>query len=325
MIPDYVHPVLQKSVGHLLKDVPRGKGEPPMCKVIPIPAPSTVTTTKPPATLTYWLHPAPPSYKQTSPTNKSGRKAKTCLMAALNVTPDSFSDGSEHNTLPSALSYVEESVSSGAGIIDIGGYSTRPGAAFVSTKEEIQRVTPVVEAIRSAQNNETYYKTPISIDTFRPEVAEAAIKAGANIINDVYAFTGPQSEWQRDEEALETMNKMKQIAREYATPVVLMHSRADAGKDKSYSAYAYAEQAGTSAVVEGVRVELGSKVELIVKGKGGVRRWLVIVDPGIGFSKTVEDNLELLRNGAKVVDDVDIGRGESIILSYIQTNPQSPT
>lgn len=315
MIPDYIHPVLRKTVGTLFNNVPRNESDPPMRKVLPFPSLPHVPSSnpiEPPATLTYWLHPSPSHISPS--TLQTDNKPKTRLMATLNVTPDSFSDGSDHTTLSGAVSYVQQSVSSGADIIDIGGYSTRPGAAFVSADEEVQRVVPVVQAIRSNSDDENIRKIPISVDTFRWEVAEAAIKTGANVINDVYAFTGPKSypgPWQEDEDALQTMDKMKAISRQYATPVVLMHSRGDAGENKEYSAYAYAKSLGMSAVIEGVRSELGGKVERIVKGKGGVRRWLVIADPGIGFSKTVKDNLELLRHGAQVVENVKIGQGES--------------
>jgi len=247
-------------------------------------------------------------------------------MATLNVTPDSFSDGSEHNTLCAALSYAEESAAAGADIIDVGGYSTRPEAGFVSVNEESERISPVVRAIRA---NEATRMIPISIDTFRPEVAEAAILAGANVINDVYAFTGSKSllgSWKQDDEALSIMGKMKQLGRKFATPVVLMHSRGDAGQGRCYSSYSYAKKNGTTTVVEGVRTELGDKVECIVKGKGGLRRWLIIVDPGIGFSKTVADNLELLRNGSKLIENIEIGQGKydvvyisfRILISIIQ-------
>ncbi|KXN93370.1 Folic acid synthesis protein fol1, partial [Leucoagaricus sp. SymC.cos] len=281
IIPTYIHPVLGS------------------------PAPGDII--KPPPTLTYWLHPTSlasrPSYLNPKP--------KTRIMATLNVTPDSFSDGSDYNSMSTALPYVEQSVTAGADIIDVGGYSTRPGADFVSVDQEIERVTPTVQAIRSLPN-EAARSIPISVDTFRWKVAEKAILAGANIINDVYAFTGPKhlpDAWQKDEDALQIMENMKRVARKFATPVVLMHSRGDAGQDQDYSAYAYAERNGTSAVIEGVRTELGDQVEKIVKGKGGLRRWLVIADPGIAFSKTVVDNLELLRNGSKIVEDTTIGQG----------------
>lgn len=104
------------------------------------------------------------------------------------------------------------------------------------------------------------------------------------------------------------MQEMKALSREFCVPVVLMHARGDAGSNKDYSEYAYG---GSMQVVEGVRRELGVKVDRIVRGKGGVRRWLIVVDPGIGFSKTVDGNLELLRNASAVTADVSIGPGES--------------
>ena len=98
---------------------------------------------------------------------------------------------------------------------------------------------------------------------------------------------------------------MKQVARKYAVPVVLMHSRGEAGSNQDYGKYSYASEA----VVEGVRIELGEKIDRIVKGKGGLRRWMIIVDVGVGFSKTVEGNLELLRSASKVTADCPMGPG----------------
>ena len=237
-------------------------------------------------------------------------KFKTQLMATLNTTPDSFSDGSKHNTLEAGMEYVRKSVAAGSSIVDIGGYSTRPGALFVSPEEETERVVPFVKGIRSDQSQEVK-DVLISIDTFRPEVARPAIEAGANCINDVYAFSGEKSYGELTEEEKErsekVMEDMKAIAREYATPVVFMHSRDDAGQNKDYAKY---RAAGPhEAVVEAIRVELGDKVNKIVKGKGGVRRWLVIADPGVGFSKSLEGNLETLRKVSKVTADVRVGEG----------------
>ncbi|KAL1754326.1 Dihydropteroate synthase-like protein [Schizophyllum commune] len=305
MIPDYVHPSFCKSISRMVSSLASTSAEPPLKRVIPIPrlplSSSTEATeygvTSVPETLTSW------TYTSANP----GRDA--LLMSTLNVTPDSFSDGAEHNQLSDALAYVHESVSAGASIIDIGGYSTRPGAAYVSPDEEIQRAVPVVQAMRATDGSAR--DVPISVDTFRPEVAEAAIQAGANCINDVYAFMGadayPFDDAERKAKSDAVLASMKDIAGRYAVPVVLMHSRGDAGKNKDYSAYTYAGEG--AAVVEGVRVELGDIVERVVRGKGGVRRWLVIVDPGVGFSKTVEGNLALLRDGAQVVADVLIGPG----------------
>uniref|UniRef100_A0A8H7XQC3 Pterin-binding domain-containing protein n=1 Tax=Psilocybe cubensis TaxID=181762 RepID=A0A8H7XQC3_PSICU len=257
--------------------------------------------------------------------------SKTHVMATLNVTPDSFSDGAKHDALPAAIRYATNSVAAGASIIDVGGYSTRPGAAFVSVEDEISRVHPAIKSMRDVdiltnlashtlsaassfeQVIEKVMNVPISVDTFRWEVAEAALNAGANCINDVYAFTGPDS-WPlssasdpgKGHAEIECMEGMKRVARAYAVPVILMHSRGDAGRNKDYSPYEYAGHDGP-ATLEGVRVELGRKVEKIIKGKGGLRRWFVVVDPGIGFSKSVNGNLEVLKRAADIVADVKVG------------------
>ncbi|KAM6501277.1 Dihydropteroate synthase-like protein [Amanita muscaria] len=300
MIPDYEHPVLKKTVKTLLSELPINPDSQPMLKVIPFPrypAPGseTLSELQVPDTLTYWTHP------QRTERRKSATipRHQTQIMAIINVTPDSFSDGTQYESVPAALEHARGAVEVGASVVDIGGYSTRPGAQFVSTEQEIARVQPVVEAIRNS-GEEKLKNTIISVDTFRPGVAEAAVQSGANCINDVCAFTGP--EWwkgdQATDEAEEYMRRMKEVARKYAVPVVLMHSRGDAGENKDYTMYSYAEEA----VVEGVRIELGDKVERVVRGKGGLRRWMVIVDIGIGFSKTVEGNLELLRSATRITE-----------------------
>ena len=300
MIPDYIHPVLLKSVSNLLKQVAHADAS-PMNKVLPwCRFPITASSVHPfgisiPKTLMHWTY---------SSSALVGAR-KTHVMATLNVTPDSFSDGAKHNALSAALSYAATSVAAGATIIDIGGYSTRPGAAYVSVEDEISRVVPAVKALRDPAISPNTVQIPISVDTFRWEVAEEAIKAGANCINDVYAFSGPDS-WPlptaHAKDLTHTIN-LKAIARKYAVPVVLMHSRGDAGQNKDYSQYSYA----SASTLEGVRVELGAKIDQIVIGKGGVRRWLVIVDPGIGFSKTLQGNIEVLRNARSIVADILVG------------------
>ncbi|KAJ7057090.1 Dihydropteroate synthase [Mycena amicta] len=295
IIPDFVHPVLLRKISALLASLALPISTPPMLKVIPFPqCPPSMDSPflqSVPPTLTYWTL----SGSQISP--------GTRVMATLNATPDSFSDGSMHNTLSAALQYAEAAVAAGASILDVGGYSTRPRAAFVTPEEEISRVVPCISAIRASHT-----QLPMSIDTFRPVVARAAISAGANCINDVYAFTGPDSHPLTEYDAPnQCMAEMKCLARQFAVPVILMHSRGDAGTNKDYSAYDYV--GARSAVVEGIRVELGAKVDLIVKGKGGVRRWLIIADPGVGFSKTLEGNLQVLRGAASVTAEVDIGTG----------------
>ncbi|EJF56109.1 Dihydropteroate synthase [Dichomitus squalens LYAD-421 SS1] len=320
MIPNYVIPGTEKTVGTLLSEVViQPTPSDAMHKVVPFPHyplphvekdPTRPEVRLPPVppTATYWTYPITP---RASSSTQSPHK--TYIMATLNATPDSFSDGSVHYALPDALSYAAGAVAAGANIIDIGGYSTRPGAAYVSPEDEFSRVVPVIQAIRDGGGVPTptlsgqsslkakIAQTLISVDTFRWEVAEEAVHAGANCINDVYAFGG--MEYPPNEASEVHFAKMRQVARDLAVPVVLMHSRGLAAENKDYAAYEYARDAtsGRGAVVEGVRVELGAKVERAVRGPGGIRRWLVIVDPGVGFSKTLEGNLELLRDAASVV------------------------
>ena len=302
MIPDFVHPILKRTIATLLREVTAHSADPSMEKILPFPRYPAKDTSRSPETLTHWTY--------------AGRTSKTHLMATLNATPDSFSDGSTHNTISTGLEYARTSTIAGAGIIDVGGYSTRPGAAFVTSEEEIARVEPIIKAIR-AENLTS--NVPVSIDTFRVDVARAALLAGANCINDVYAFTGPDG-YNSPAAVEQHLAKMRALAREFAVPCVLMHSRGDAGKNKEYSQYSYA--GADMAVLEGVRVELGKTIEKIVVGKGGVRRWLVVVDPGIGFSKSVEGNLQLLRNASSVVSDVYTGEGKLGFVSFL-VFPQS--
>lgn len=194
---------------------------------------------------------------------------RSYIMGTLNITPDSFSDGGLHNTVPAAVAYAESAVKNGADIIDIGGCSTRPGAAEVSVEEEIRRVVPVIKALRAAN-----IAVPISIDTFRASVASAAVEAGANCVNDVRALREPG---------------FTTVVKSLGVPVVMTHSRgADAGADKGY---------GFAGVMEGVKAELGLQVRSALDA--GVRRWNMIIDPGIGFSKSVAGNLDLIRDLAK--------------------------
>ncbi|CDO72112.1 hypothetical protein BN946_scf184962.g55 [Trametes cinnabarina] len=322
MIPDFVIPTTGMTVqASLAALMAQPSSDPAMYKVIPFPRyplPNHrgdkrighVQVRPVPPTATYWTFPVTsfPSHNKQPP-------RKTYIMATLNATPDSFSDGSAHYNLPDALSYANSAVSDGANIIDIGGYSTRPGASYVSPEEEFSRVVPVVQAIRGLWQ-EGAVTTPggkmpsiaktaatlISVDTFRWEVAEESVHAGANCINDVYAFTGP--DWPATDRSAQHFAKMRQVTRDLAVPVILMHSRGPASANKDYSQYDYAADGdGRGAVLEAVRVELGAKVNAAVKGRGGIRRWLVIVDPGLGFSKTVEGNLEVLRDSSSVVSE----------------------
>lgn len=190
------------------------------------------------------------------------------VMGILNVTPDSFSDGgAEEAAAPRALAMLE----AGADIIDVGGESTRPGAAPVSEGEEIARVVPVIAALRSAT------KAAISIDTMKPGVALAAVSAGANIWNDVFALQAPG--------ALETAASLHK-------PVVLMHMQ---GEPRTMQAEPYYDD-----VVAEVIAFLRARVAA-AEAKGVADIW---VDPGIGFGKTVEHNLALLNAVARIKREV---------------------
>ena len=300
MIPDYTMPTFSKPIKQLLDDfidTPTPKNT-PMRKVMPFPQyppshPSSGLERLGPLTAAYWTL-----------TSAGESISKTYIMATLNATPDSFSDGFANDELPAALKFTSQAIAAGADIIDVGGYSTRPHAKHVETDEEIRRVIPVIKGIRGAD-----YSTLISIDTFRPEVAKAAVLAGANCINDVYAFAGP--EYPLTEAGAQHFLAMRKIARDLAVPVILMHSRGEASVNKSYGHYGCVGEVKGKDVVRGVRVELGEKVDAAVRGRGGLRRWLVVVDPGIGFSKTVEGNLALLRRASllTVMEDNNVLRG----------------
>ncbi|MCL9675086.1 dihydropteroate synthase [Acinetobacter sp. ACZLY 512] len=184
------------------------------------------------------------------------------VMGILNVTPDSFSDGGKHNSKVAAIVHAQQMIADGASIIDIGGESTRPGASMVEVEEEIQRVVPVVEAL--AQKN-----VIISIDTSQPRVIEAAVAAGAHIWNDVRALTRPG--------ALEMAARLN-------IPVIIMHMRGEPTTMNQLDQY--------DNVIEDVIDELQQRVQAALSA--GIRQEHIIVDPGFGFAKNVQQNLTLL-------------------------------
>jgi len=199
---------------------------------------------------------------------------RTYIMGVLNVTPDSFSDGGQFNSKPAAIAHGKSMVAGGADIIDVGGQSTRPGAEIISLDEELNRVVPVVKALRSS-GNENYSPIPehilISVDTFRAEVAAAGIKAGANIINDV---TGGMS----DEEMLPLVAKL-------GVPVILMHMRGTPETMQQMTDY--------QDLIGEIYQFFQARIEAAIAC--GVNREQIIIDPGIGFAKTYEHNIEILR------------------------------
>ena len=186
-------------------------------------------------------------------------------MGILNVTPDSFSDGGLFAKKDDAINYVKQMIADGAGIIDVGGESTRPGASEVSVNEELQRVIPVIETIRE------FSDITISIDTSKPEVMREAIKAGANMINDVNALQA--------DKAVET-------AVELNVPVCLMHMQGKPRTMQSNPEY--------TDVVKEVISFLKNRIS--VCQNAGMKNKNIIVDPGFGFGKTLEHNLTLFKH-----------------------------
>jgi len=187
-------------------------------------------------------------------------------MGILNVTPDSFSDGGEFFSLDRAVAHAEQMIAEGADIIDIGGESTRPGSAFVSEAEELQRVIPVIERLTAKSS------VPISIDTTKSSVARAAIAAGAEIVNDISAL-------RFDPLIADEAAKAK-------AGLVLMHSR---GTPKTMQQLPPVLDI-MSEVISGLRNGV------LVAAERGVARESIAIDPGIGFGKTLEQNVELIAN-----------------------------
>lgn len=183
---------------------------------------------------------------------------RTLIMGILNVTPDSFSDGGRYNRVDAALRHAEEMLEAGADIIDIGGESTRPGHQPVGQEEELERVLPVIEALRRELP-----QAPISVDTYKAEVARQALEAGAHIINDIW---GCKKE-----------PEMAHVAARYGCPLILMHNR----PERRYERF-----------VEEVKADLLASVALAKAA--GVKDDQIWLDPGIGFAKTGEDNLVLM-------------------------------
>lgn len=213
-----------------------------------------------------------PNYKVTS-RDKTLNLSQPHIMGILNVTPDSFSDGGRFNALDSALSHAKEMISAGATIIDIGGESTRPNAAIVATNEELQRVVPVVKAIRHQLGDGVW----LSIDTSNPTVMQAAFEAGADIWNDVRAL--------KREGAAEMAAKLD-------IPIMLMHMRGEPTTMNSLAQY--------DNVIKEVSAELAARIAEVTSL--GVKREKMIIDPGFGFAKNYEHHCALLSELERLQD-----------------------
>ena len=198
---------------------------------------------------------------------------KTLVMGILNTTPDSFSDGGKHHSYDAACAQADILIQQGATLIDVGGESTRPGADPVSAHEEIERTRPVIDHIRK-----TYPNQLISIDTTKATVAEAALEAGADIINDI--------------SALKHDPDMAPLAAHTKAGVILMHKQGTPQTMQKNPTY--------QNVVEEVRRHLSERLQAATQM--GIADQACIIDPGIGFGKTLEHNLDLLRNLARFTE-----------------------
>ncbi|MCM1542140.1 MAG: dihydropteroate synthase [Blautia sp.] len=186
-------------------------------------------------------------------------KGHTYVMGILNVTPDSFSDGGRWNGRDRALKRVEEMVQEGADIIDIGGESTRPGYTPISAEEEIARTAPVIQAVKAN------FDVPVSLDTYKGNVAEAGIAAGADLINDIRGL-------KRDDKIASVISKSN-------LPCCLMHNR---------------ENADYESFLEDVAADLRESLQLAEQA--GIDKGKILLDPGVGFAKSYEQNLEVIRH-----------------------------
>ena len=184
---------------------------------------------------------------------------KTYVMGILNVTPDSFSDGGRYSIPELAVEQAEKMIKEGADLIDVGGESTRPGYDRISDEEEIQRVVPVVRELKKK------FDIPVSVDTYKSGVAEAVLDEGADLINDIWGFRADE--------------KMAELAARFDVPVCLMHNR-DNTEYKDF-----------------MRDVVGDlKKSLAIAKKYGVKKDKIILDPGVGFGKTYEQNLSVIKH-----------------------------
>lgn len=190
---------------------------------------------------------------------------KAAIMGILNVTPDSFSDGGCYTSMDKALKQVEQMIAAGVHVIDVGGESTRPGASFVTAREEIERVVPVIRAIKEK------YDILVSIDTYKSETAQAALEAGADIVNDVWAglYDG----------------KMLDLVAKSGVPYILMHNQEEEGYDE---------------ITQDVLVFL--KERIAAARAAGIKKENIWIDPGFGFSKAASDNISLLKGLERITD-----------------------
>lgn len=183
---------------------------------------------------------------------------RTYIMGILNVTPDSFSDGGDFESVEAAVEHAKEMINEGADIIDLGGESTRPGHNYVDIKEEIRRIVPVVKRLKEEID------IPISVDTYKSEVAEEALKLGVEMINDIWG--------------LRKDNNMAKVIGKYNAKVCIMHNQEGTEYSKD--------------IMESIKDFLRESISIAIEA--GIKKENIVLDPGIGFGKTFEQNLEVL-------------------------------
>ncbi|MGT2832884.1 dihydropteroate synthase [Streptococcus halotolerans] len=183
---------------------------------------------------------------------------KALIMGILNVTPDSFSDGGKYDSIDKALQQAEEMIKAGVHVIDVGGESTRPGASFVTAEDEINRVVPIIKAIKEK------FDVLISIDTYKTQTARAALEAGADILNDVWSglYDG----------------QMMALAAEWQVPYMLMHNQEEEGYENI-----------TQEVIDFLKERAQAALD------AGIAKDNIWIDPGYGFAKSAQDNIDLLK------------------------------
>jgi len=192
-------------------------------------------------------------------------KNKTYTMGILNLTPDSFSDGGSYIDIETAIKRAKKMVEEGADIIDVGAESTRPGASYISEEVELKRILPVVKRLV------TEIDVPISIDTYKPSVAEECIKAGAHIINDIKGLKGNSN--------------MAEIIAKYGVFVIVMHIKGEPKTMQKNPKY--------DNIIKDINKSLGESIDIAIKA--GISPEKIILDPGIGFGKTFKNNLEIIK------------------------------
>ena len=212
---------------------------------------------------------------------------KTYIMGILNVTPDSFSDGGDYTNIDIAVNHAKEMIELGADMIDLGGESTRPGHKFVSAEEEISRIVPVIKRLKEEIN------VPISIDTYKSEVAEEALKLGVDMVNDVWGLTYD--------------GKMADVVAKYDGEVCIMHNQEGTDYDKD--------------IMEAIKEFLQNSIDMALKA--GVKKEKIVLDLGIGFGKTYEQNIEVLERLGELRDlgyPVLLGTSRKSVLGKILEN-----